>query len=399
MTADAGSATTMPCRACRHDVPAGKFCGRCGARLTPEPGDGPSWLRIGDYAAAPGEHVLQPSIVSSVFPHLPERSQGAFRVGLLFVVVVLAAFAVLGWQVPLVAAAILAPVLLFAIYVVETGVIGDLPPRIWVLTTVAALGIGVGWALATSSIFAQSYAASLGAQAPDATLILKALMIPFGGVVVMQLATVLVWFTRPRHHAEALDGFAVGILGATLFAVAANATRLVPQLRAGVLTQAQPLQDLLIGGAVLGVTAPLTAAAFGGLVGAGLWLAAGRGGRHRRRLLACIAAVLVTFAVAYAGVGLSELLALPLLLQFSVHAAVALAAVIALRIGVQLALLHERDGDTHPELPILCPHCGHVVPDMTFCPACGVAAHASSRVSRAARRRDRPRPSGQAVQR
>jgi hypothetical protein len=56
---------------------------------------------------------------------------------------------------------------------------------------------------------------------------------------------------------------------------------------------------------------------------------------------------------------------------------------------VHMALLREQhDPITHE--PLLCEHCGHVVPDMAFCPACGVATRASSRTSRAERREARP---------
>jgi rRNA maturation endonuclease Nob1 len=65
-------------------------------------------------------------------------------------------------------------------------------------------------------------------------------------------------------------------------------------------------------------------------------------------------------------------------------------ALLALRIGLHLALLHEAHDEIHSDQPILCPHCGHVVPDMAFCPACGAATHASSRSSRSARRDARP---------
>jgi hypothetical protein len=53
-------------------------------------------------------------------------------------------------------------------------------------------------------------------------------------------------------------------------------------------------------------------------------------------------------------------------------------------------LLHESHDAIEADEPLLCPNCGHVVPDMAFCPACGVATHASSRSSRSARRRRRP---------
>ncbi len=390
---------TMPCRACGHDVPAGKFCGLCGARLTRDSGRGPDWLRVSDYAAAPSESVLQPSIVSSVFPHLPERSHGAFRAGLALMLTVLVVFALAGWQIPIIAVGTLGPLLIFGIYLFETGVVADLPRRIWVLTVVLGILVGAVWVWTTTNIFAQSYGMALGAQTPDIGMVLKGIVIPFGGVLVMQIPAALVVSIRPRHHREALDGFAVGVLGATTFAASATLLRLIPQFKSGVFTQAQPLLDLLIGTGILGVTMPLSVAAFGGVIGAGLWYGAGRRGVRRVRLFAVVALVLVFFAAAYTGVGLTDLFPLPLGLQFAKHAVMALVVLAAMRVALQLALLRERDDETAPESPILCPHCGHVVPDMTFCPACGVSAHASSRASREARRADRPQPVEQEAER
>jgi rRNA maturation endonuclease Nob1 len=71
-----------------------------------------------------------------------------------------------------------------------------------------------------------------------------------------------------------------------------------------------------------------------------------------------------------------------------VHLAVTLLAVLVLRIGLHLALPHEAHDPIMSE-PLLCPHCDRVVPDMAFCPACGVATRASSRSSRRARRLSR----------
>jgi len=56
---------------------------------------------------------------------------------------------------------------------------------------------------------------------------------------------------------------------------------------------------------------------------------------------------------------------------------------------VHVALLRETH-DPITQEPLLCENCGHVVPDMAFCPACGLATRASSRSSRAERRRARP---------
>jgi hypothetical protein len=72
------------------------------------------------------------------------------------------------------------------------------------------------------------------------------------------------------------------------------------------------------------------------------------------------------------------------------HLGVALLSVVFLRVGLHLALLHEAHDEIHSDELIQCTNCGHVVPDMAFCPDCGVATRASSRSSRRARRESRP---------
>jgi len=72
------------------------------------------------------------------------------------------------------------------------------------------------------------------------------------------------------------------------------------------------------------------------------------------------------------------------------YLAVAALALLLLRVGLHLALLHEAHDEIQSDEPLLWPHCGHVVPDMAFCPACGVATRASSRSSRTSRRDTRP---------
>ena len=84
-------------------------------------------------------------------------------------------------------------------------------------------------------------------------------------------------------------------------------------------------------------------------------------------------------------------------LHFGLHVFAAIFALLALRIGVQAALLHEAHDEMNPEAQVLCPHCDHVVPDAAFCPNCGVAARAASRTSRteaALARRDGSYPAG-----
>jgi hypothetical protein len=386
---------TMPCPVCEHDVPPGKFCGRCGAHLTRSSGEGPDWLRINDYAAAPGENVLQPSIVSSMFPHLPNRSQGSFRVGLALVLAALAVFSVLSLPLPMRVVATFAPLLLFVIYLVDTGVIADLPRRVWVLTFVSGAAVGVAWALLTTTIVSESYSLGLGSAIPTARLVWNAFVIPFGGLVAMQLPALLVRLTRPPGR-ESLHGFAIGAVGATMASLGATLVRLLPQLPGAMQPPDQSVSDLLLEAAVRGVAMPLTVAAVGGLFGAALWYTR-PDGRRRRGLTVATGLGMVMAAAIYSVVGFIDVFRVAASIQLVIHLALAAAAVVALRLGLQLAMLREAHEVMHPGLPILCPDCGHVVPDMAFCPACGVASQAASQTSREARRLSRPQPDEETV--
>src|SRR3982074_2838891 len=76
--APASLAPLVTCPHCGSVVPAGEFCGHCGAHLTR--GDA---SRRHAFAAVPAEAVVHLSIISTLFPHLPHRRGGAFRGGLI----------------------------------------------------------------------------------------------------------------------------------------------------------------------------------------------------------------------------------------------------------------------------------------------------------------------------
>ena len=154
---------TAECRICQTDVPAGEYCGLCGCHLTPRRGEGPDWLRIRDFGAAPGEHLLQPSLASSLFPHLPPRSRTVFRVGLAVVLIALVAFALLRLPAALVTVAALGFPFLFLLYLRESDAFADIPARTWALTAALGIGLGVGWVLLTGAAVARSYGIALGA--------------------------------------------------------------------------------------------------------------------------------------------------------------------------------------------------------------------------------------------
>ena len=381
---------TMRCQVCETDVPAGAFCGFCGAHLSAERGDGRGILRIDAYGAAPGEHVLRLSITSSLFPHLPQRSRTPFRVALAVMLLALVVFAVLRWQAPLVAVSALGLPLLFLIYLYESDAYDDLPLGTVLLVAALGVGLGVGWALFTGALVAGSYDVALGDGVAEQSALREGLAIPVGGAVLMLVPAVVVRLLRPPTR-ESLDGFLIGALGAIGFTAAATMTLLAPQFATGLVARGQPVSALVAEAGIRGVAMPLTAAAVGGMFGAALWFTRPANKSHQHRWLAFALPIgFVVVLVVYAGLGLIDVAPLPQWLQLGLHLLVMVVAVLALRIALQAALLHETHDEVSPGEPLLCPHCGHVVPDMAFCPACGVATRASSRSSRAARRLARP---------
>jgi hypothetical protein len=154
----------------------------------------------------------------------------------------------------------------------------------------------------------------------------------------------------------------------------------------------RPMDSLIVEAGIRGVAVPLTAAAAGGLIGAALWFK--RPPSKEKQRPGIVRFLLVAFAVAvlavYLGLGLIDVAHFPQLLMLGLYLALALVALFLLRVGLHLALLHEAHDAIQSDEPLLCPHCGHVVPDMAFCPACGVATRASSRSSRIERREMRP---------
>jgi hypothetical protein len=374
---------TMHCAVCDKDVPAGAFCGTCGAHLSPQRGNGRGVLRPAAYGAAPGEHVLRLSVASSLFPHLPARSRAPFRVALGVLFLTLIAFAFLGWQAPLIAVSALGLPLLFLLYLHESDVDDDLPVSTLALTAALGVGLGVGWALLTGGTVADSYDVALSDGTSEGHSILEALLIPAGTAVLMVLPAVVVRLLRPATR-ESLDGFVIGALGAIAFVASATLTRLAPQFATGPTAQDRAVSGLLAEAGIQGVAMPLTAAAAGGLFGVALWFTRPASMDRRPAVVLLISSFLVVLGLCVA-LGLMEAASFTNGLHF-VHLLVAVLAMLALRIGMQAALLHEAHDEMNPDAQILCPHCDHVVPDTAFCPNCGVAARAASRTSRTKRR-------------
>lgn len=382
-----GAGAVTDCPRCHREVPAANYCGLCGASLAAASGIG-RWLRARTFGASPNQGVLRPALASTLFPHLPQRSRRAFRIGLAVLVVGLGVFAALRIPAVLVGIGALGLPLLFLLYLRASGVGRDLPDGSLPLAGALGVALGVGWARVAGELGGSELAVAMSAPGVGHGELRGSVLAAISGGLLMMLPAVAVRLTRPRT-AESLDGFVIGAFGALAFSAAATVTRLAPQFRTGFIPPSRPRSNLAVEAVVCGITVPLTAAVAGGVVGLALWFASrGDGsGRARPTLWLLGAAVLAT----YIGVGVVNAAGLVNVAMVGLHLLLAITAIVLLRLALQTALLHEAPDPVTFE-PLLCVHCEHVVPDAAFCPACGVATRASSKQSRRLRRQLRPVP-------
>lgn len=370
----------MTCRVCDVVVPRGVFCGNCGATASRRRGDGPSWLRLSAYSAAPREHVLSPRVTSTIFPSLPRRSRTAFGVALVGVVALMLGTALPMWQAALIGLVGFGLPLLFLAYLKETDAFTDLSVGTLLTTAVLGIAFGVGWGLATDAAAARTDDDALGLPVSTLKLLVTGLAIPLGFLILLLAPMIVVRVWRPGVR-ESLNGFTIGSFGALCFVSAGTLTRLAPVFANG------PMDDdgrspahLVIAGVVQGVAIPLTAAAVGGAIGATLWFIPRADSRRKPRWYALTSlAPAVAFGVAaYLGLALLDFFPPPNNVETSIFVLLAVVALYVVRIVVHSTLLHEEPTHEPSDERVACPECGHVAPDLPFCPTCGIAARAAS---------------------
>jgi hypothetical protein len=370
---------TAHCASCGTEVPTGAFCASCGGDLSADHEGGPVRLRLGAYAAASSERVLRLWVVSSLFPHLPRRSRAPFGVGLAVLLMLLAGFTLQRWQAPMIAIAAVGFPLLFVAYLREIDVRRDVSIRSLILTAVTGAVLGVGWAYIAGTMFADGYDVALGFEENAGPTVLSGVALSVVEVLLM-LVPALVVRILSRSTRESLDGFLVGAFGATAFTAAATCTLLAPQLATGLVADDRSLDGLVVEAGIQGVAMPLASAAVGGMFGVAVWFSRRADASHRHLRPAFTAVVVAV--VLFVGFGLLDISPFPNSVYVGGYLLIAALALLALRIAIQAALLHEvHDGTTQDE-QLRCADCDHVIPHMTFCPNCGVAIHASSRASR-----------------
>jgi hypothetical protein len=361
------------CAHCGAAVPAAEFCGSCGAHFVYSSGH-PA-RRHDAYAPFPEEPVLRISVVTSLFPHLSPRTKLIFRGAIGVIVALLVVFALLKWQAPMIAVAACGIPMVFLLYVVELDDPERPPFRAPVsLALVLGAALGLVWAIVGGHYVDRALSLELGASLTESTALVAAVVVPAAGVVLMVLPVAILRIGR--SGGESLDGFVVGGVGALTFVLVATIEQLSSPLRTGQVSQLA-FTSTLTQVVVRGFADPMIAGLTAGLFGATLWLH-----RHTRssgwpRVATLPGTALVLALVVQVGLGFCDTAVLPDLAVLLAHLVATAVVIVVARVclhHVLLAELHE----VAIGPPRVCPHCRRLVPQMPFCPHCGVAYSATA---------------------
>lgn len=358
----------IQCPSCSRSVPEGEFCGACGAHLTTG-----SANRTHAFAAHPGEHVLHPGVVSTLFPHLPHRHAGPFRLALLAGTVLIAVLGMLGLTAADIAVACLVVPMLYLIYLYEAEVYEDEPELVIGLTFVLGLAIAIPWTWFTGPFITSTVVQNGISGATFWRDFTAGALIPLGAQALM-LAGPLALYRR--HYDEALDGFAFGAACALGFTLAVNLVDLWPDLGQG-LTSSHPTLDSTLAILGRGLLVPFIAASTTGILAGALWLRRGKVRAPKAHgwttTVPVVAAAVVVFWVF---LGFVNILVTSIDVAVAIYAVTALVLLLAVRIALHHMLLAEAvEVTVGPE--DVCRHCHYNVPRMAFCPHCGVATRAT----------------------
>jgi RsiW-degrading membrane proteinase PrsW (M82 family) len=375
----------VTCPHCGMTVPAGNFCGHCGAHMTRG-----STTRRHAFAAVPAERVAHLSIVSTLFPHLPHRRGGAFRWALLAGGAAVLVLAVLHLFAPATIAATLLLPALYLLYLYEVEVYEDEP---WlVVGATMVTGAVLGYAFTSFSGRAVSLLNLTGDR--DSSFVLAGVAIPIVAQALMLVGPLFLYAFRGRFR-EPLDGLTFGAASALGFTLTSSLTKFWPAIT-GPLADwhwnriGQLFPDMGGGDPIdwslrllqVGIMVSLINASTTGLVAAAIWLH-----RYDRRKISrpWASSILVTLIVAFGGQVVIGMLtfALPnVATEVLIRLVAALALLLYVRLVIHQALLVE--GVEHEIGPdSQCPECHRIVPTMAFCPSCGAARAAAPKQGRA----------------
>ena len=384
------------CANCGHEVPDSRFCIRCGheheggepalSRMSRVPGAAAvgrglsGVLQIDPaslsgvrraFAASPNESVLRPTIVSTIFPQLPQPSMATFRacLGLGLASVLVLGLAGL-YPVALIAAAVLVPSLV-VLYMLDVNVFEDLPLTVIGATLVWGAVMGALTALIAKAISPSGTDVFVGG---DGSLVLtRGVLIPLLSVVLI-LAGPL-WMMRYPKFSTVLDGATFGAASASAFVGAEVIVQALTVLTHG-LRPPGSVVPWLVQLALISIGLPIVTMSAMSAVAGAVWLKRRAPIRDRRALGRLGSLYLVVpLGAGFLIVSAIVQITLPSGVALAIVAVLAVLGLLWLRQVIHLGLLEE--ALEVEDAPIItCANCGHRTRHGAFCEYCGISLSA-----------------------
>jgi len=372
-------------------VPDGVFCTRCGAHQGTTAEFGDAKLREHRYAAHPGEHVAQPSVFTTLFPHLGHHKihefRWAFAVGLAGVLILYIAGLITA---AILVAAFLVPVL-YLIYLYEAQVYRDEPATVLGFTLGGGIVAGIVVTVLERLVYhpfqdvgnpLHNAGINLGA------LLLLGLFFPLVQEAVKPLPAV--FLPNRGDFPETVDGLVFGIaaglgfsLAETLIGFSSALTSLPVHVTPG-----NWIYDL----ATIAVFQPLMQGSATGMIAATVW-------RYRRGPLSArevggVAMAVIAHVAFAAGTQVLKDVAVNPLFVLVWQAVVVGTLLIYIRFLLHHALMQEAAHMGYAET--VCPNCHMHIVASGFCPNCGMALTAApNSIKRGRRPRNVPESAGE----
>jgi RsiW-degrading membrane proteinase PrsW (M82 family) len=360
------------CDHCAQNVADGVFCTRCGAHQGTTEESGNPKKREHRYAAHPGEHVAQPSVFTTLFPHLGHHKihefRWAFIVGFAGVLVL--------WLAGLIAAAILVAAflvpVLYLIYLYEAQVYRDEPATILGFTIGAGIVVGIVVTLLERAVynpFSHLTNPLGGATVSVGGLLFLGLLMP----VVQEILKAVPAFFLPnrKDFPETIDGLVFGVAAGLGFSLAEGLigfSSVFTSLPAHV-APGNWIYDLT----TLAAFQPLLQGSATGMVVATIWRY--RRGRLTGREIGGVLMAVIAHIAFSAGTLVLKDSAVNGLVILIWQAVVVGALLIYVRYLLHHALLEEAGHMGFAET--VCPSCHTHIIAAGFCPNCGMALTAS----------------------
>ena len=319
----------------------------------------------------PGERVLGPSLVSTLFPRLPRSHLGTFRIGLAIGLGLVGGLTLAGlYPVALGVAAAIVPTLIL-VYVYTVDVYEDEPATVLAATVL--------WGVLTGGLFGFASAGvatvTPGLAPTPGEAVLRGVALPLLGAAIALVGPLLL--VRRRAYNDVLDGVTFGAAAGSAF-VGAQTLAGASDLLSGGLRPVGAAGPWLVQLLTVGVAQPILSASIAAIVAGTIWLRI-RAPVRDRAVLGLLGDPLVTAALggaalAAAGLGRIVLGSVAALVWIVVLAVLAL---VWMRLLIHLGLLAGGGRDRHrpaDRLPGLrradpAPHVLHLVRDLAPGPA------------------------------